>query len=140
MTRTVKFYHEQTGLLLSHTLTASNERDVGPNTPAGHKAIDVPKAGLDHLSQRVDVATGAVVDYQPPQPSDDHEWNHVTKRWDLNHAALERLHLANERRLRIDTLTKQKPDLVGDVLLDKPGALAKLRAADTEIELLRAQL
>lgn len=33
----------------------------------------------DHLSQRVDLTTGKVIDYQPPQPSINHVWR--DKRW-----------------------------------------------------------
>lgn len=35
----------------------------------------------DRLSQRVDLATGLVIDYQPPQPSINHAWDSETKRW-----------------------------------------------------------
>lgn len=35
----------------------------------------------DGLSQRVDVATGLVIDYQPNQPSANHVWNAGSKRW-----------------------------------------------------------
>lgn len=40
---------------------------------------------FDHLSQRVDLSTGKVVDWQPPKPDDTplvrHEWDKDTKRW-----------------------------------------------------------
>jgi hypothetical protein len=35
----------------------------------------------DGLCQRVDVQTGEVVDYQPPRPSPNHDWDEQTKRW-----------------------------------------------------------
>jgi len=39
----------------------------------------------DHLSKRVDIATGEVVDYQPPAPADDADktwsWDDAIKRW-----------------------------------------------------------
>lgn len=35
----------------------------------------------DALSQRVDLATGLVIDYQPPQPSPDHAWDAELRRW-----------------------------------------------------------
>lgn len=41
------------------------------NTPSGCAAIE---GEVDALSQRVDPQTLEVVDYQPPQPSIDHEW------------------------------------------------------------------
>lgn len=53
------------------------------NTPLGLTPVD----GLhDHLSKRFDLATGTVVDWQPPKPEGDeftdHEWNDDTKRWE----------------------------------------------------------
>ena len=52
------------------------------NTPAGCGAI----AGQhDHMCRRIDLATGDVVDYQPPHPGDDSLrtwlWDASTKRW-----------------------------------------------------------
>ncbi|MEB0133770.1 hypothetical protein QN362_00325 [Actimicrobium sp. CCC2.4] len=35
----------------------------------------------DALSQRIDLVTGLVIDYQPEQPSPDHAWDADTKRW-----------------------------------------------------------
>jgi hypothetical protein len=35
----------------------------------------------DALSEKVDIETGLVIDYQPPQPSDIHAWDANTKRW-----------------------------------------------------------
>lgn len=136
------FFDVETGLLhekcvVLNVQSADVQTVARANAPAGHEPIE---GAYDHLSQRVDVPSGKVVDYQPPQPSTDHEWNHVTKRWDLNQAALERLHLANEKRLRLAVLTAKKPDLVSDALLGKEGAMDKLRVADNEIELLKEQL
>lgn len=40
---------------------------------------------FDHLSERIDLATGEVVDYRPPAPPDDElrtwAWDETTKRW-----------------------------------------------------------
>jgi hypothetical protein len=86
------------------------------------------------------LTTGKVVDYQPPQPSDDHEWNHVIKRWQLNHAALERVHMFYEKRLRLSALSEQLPELIAAVVLEKKDAKEKLQNASNEIELLRRDL
>lgn len=72
--RNVTFYHKDTGLLHPVTVVTNDDRAVALNTPADHVAIDHPEGGrLDHLSQRVDVTTGNVADYQAP-PSPDQEW------------------------------------------------------------------
>jgi hypothetical protein len=55
--------------------------------PGDHLDANVPDGcgctmdAVDPLSQRVDMATGLVVGYQPPAPSDDHQWDESTKRW-----------------------------------------------------------
>lgn len=50
----------------------------------------------DHLSQRVDLQTGEVVDYIPPQPTPRHEWNPETKRWVYVPGEAEALYFARE--------------------------------------------
>lgn len=59
----------------------------------------------DHLSQRVDLETGAVIDYQPPQPSENHAWNAETRRWEyvppraeIELQVWERIKVERERR------------------------------------------
>lgn len=53
-----------------------------PALPEGIGAIE---GAYDHLSQRVDIETGEVVDWQPDKPEGDeytdHEWDAGTKRW-----------------------------------------------------------
>jgi hypothetical protein len=44
----------------------------------GHGCV---QGDYDLLSQRVDVESGLVVDYQPPSPSENHAWDSGTKRW-----------------------------------------------------------
>jgi hypothetical protein len=71
------FYDELTGAISKRTYQGP-ERYLDRNTPTGHVAI----AGeYDWLSQRVDVATGEVVAYRPPQPDAEHEWNATIRRW-----------------------------------------------------------
>jgi hypothetical protein len=81
MSRTWSFYDTETGALAAGRLTCSPAQ-LAANTPAGHAAIE---GRFDHLSQRVDIATGQVVDYQPPAPGDDDlrtwAWNADTRRW-----------------------------------------------------------
>lgn len=70
-----------------------------PVPPDGIGAID---GAYDHLSQRVDLETGEVVDWQPDKPAGDeytdHEWDANTKRWRSV------LTLAGERRSVIERL------------------------------------
>lgn len=52
------------------------------NTPAGHGVVT---GVVDWESQRVDLSTGAVVDWQPPRPADEAmrtwTWNEQARRW-----------------------------------------------------------
>jgi hypothetical protein len=80
----VHFYDDKTGLFTGvsiHT-NLSEPKDVKAfikdNTPAGHGSY---VGYVDALSQKMDLASGQIVDYKPPQPSPRHEWNVVTKRW-----------------------------------------------------------
>lgn len=132
--KAVSFYRKDTGLFNGTHLIASDAKVVALNTPAGHIAID---GHHDHLSQKVDLATGHIVDYRPPRPSPDDEWNMETKRWEPSAAAvaqaskraaagarIEQMHIASVRALREHALG------IGD-------AAVRLKAIDDEIALLR---
>lgn len=75
--RTYSIYEIAGGMFTGKTLTCMQEH-AKTNVPNGFNIIE---GRYDHLSQRVDVNTGKVVDYQPPQPSPNHKWDAITKRW-----------------------------------------------------------
>ena len=54
----------------------------------------------DKLSQRVDLTTGEVVDYIPPQPAPSFSWDAATKRWAYVASAAELLHDAQESAMK----------------------------------------
>lgn len=64
------FYDPTTGLFTGHVLSGS-DNDLAANLPENLAAI---QGRYDRLSQRVNVETQQVEDWQPPQPDDDHEW------------------------------------------------------------------
>jgi len=80
MMKSWSFASEQTGLI-AETVVQCSERRIGENTPVGMVAIE---GHHDHLSKRVDLATGEVVDWQPPAPPDTDletfEWDAAPKR------------------------------------------------------------
>lgn len=81
MSSTWSFYDAATGTFSRGRIVCSPAQ-LAANTPHGC----VPIAGaFDPLSQRVDIGTGQVVDYQPPAPTDDDlrtwAWNADTRRW-----------------------------------------------------------
>lgn len=135
------FYHKETGILHPVSVLLSDDSALAANVPPDHVPIDQPPEGpLDMLSQRIDVATGKVVDYQPPAPSDKHVWNASTKRWELSAetrlAALKRRAAA----ARIAELEVSQARAVREHLLGNADAINRLRAIDDEISALRASL
>jgi hypothetical protein len=84
----VNFYDESTGQFSRHICVSASalDRTIVANTPAGHK----PYIGqVDMESQRMDVATGRVVDFRPESPGDDYEWHTVMRRWVKSQAVLQ---------------------------------------------------
>jgi hypothetical protein len=79
--KTWSFYDTATGAIAPGAMTCTAAQ-VAANTPPGHSTIE---GRFDHRSQRVDLATGQVVDCQPPAPADDElrtwAWNADTRRW-----------------------------------------------------------
>lgn len=130
-------YREDTGEFTGRTLSGS-DADLEINTRSGYAW----KSGsFDHLSQRVDVSTSDVTDYQPPQPDDDHEWNTQAKRWIKRPAAAARdakraTALAEIRRLE----TEVQPRVQREIDLGYDGALQRLIELDQKIQELRAHL
>lgn len=95
MNRWYSHYRLDTGEIL-----AFSEKCLEPPTPA--EGFGILEGTYDHLSQRVDLDTGEVVDWQPDKPAGDdytdHEWDEGAKRW------LPVLTLAGERRALVTRL------------------------------------
>jgi hypothetical protein len=133
--RQVSFYHEESGLLSGLQVLASDDKLIELNTPPDHIAID---GHHDHLSRRFDLEKGELVDWQPPQPSTEHEWNDNAKRWHLSAAAQKRNADRAATRARIAELERDvQPGLLRAVALDQDGAKERLAALDAEIACLR---
>jgi hypothetical protein len=74
---------------------------IDASTPPGHGAY-VGKY-VDYLSKRVDLPTGLLVEYQPPQPSRKHTWNAEAKRWQVKSRAQRELAMARIAELESST-------------------------------------
>jgi hypothetical protein len=135
MTQKWHFFDAATGLFAGRTFSGE-EAHLACNTPAG--VIAVPDV-TDPESQRVDIASGQLVDYQPPQPSSDHEWNTTTRRWRLTATAQAKLKKRQTALAAIGGLEEaRQPRAVRDALLGRgTEALQKL---DGEIAALRQDL
>jgi len=128
------FYHKVTGLFAEHVYSAC-EPLLDLNTPADHVAIE---GSFDPLSQKVDIATGQVIAYQPPAPSADHAWQADVKRWRLLPEVAERQEARRTTLTKIRELEASQGRAVREMLLT--GDRTKLVEIDTEIAKLRALL
>jgi hypothetical protein len=72
-------YSATTGLFSGAKFTASGAGLLDMNLLGDD--ISLILGEYDHLSQRVDLETGTVTEYQPPSPGASHQWNPGTKRW-----------------------------------------------------------
>ncbi len=164
--KAVSFYHAKTGALHSNQFLCSDDGLVVLNTPPGHLPIE---GHHDCLSKRVDVAAHArylvltdqikslscqwqrqaeldaawaqvLVDYQPPQPSPDHEWDATTKRWQLTAAAQANAAARSAAHARIAALEASQHALVREMLLGSASAHPQLQAIQEEITALQASL
>ena len=134
---TYSFYHPETGQIHRQAFGTDDARMLKANTPAGYVATP---GCLDPLSQRMDVATGKIVDYQPPSPSIDHEWNATTKRWQINAAVTAKAEAHRSALASIAALETSGVRAVRELALGHAGALDRLKALDIEIAAQRLKL
>jgi hypothetical protein len=139
--RQFHFYDASTGLFHSSSVVinapSGHEETAQKHCPDDHKIIE---GVFEPLCHRVDIATGTVVDYQPPAPSLEHEWNGETKRWQLTGAAADREHRRTAASARIAELEASQHRLVREILLGRVSGLANLQLLDDEIHSLRSQV
>jgi hypothetical protein len=138
----VTFFDNATGLLHQKSVQAPDDHTIALNTPEGHTAIDHPREGplLDCFSQRVDVATGNIVDYRPPAPSAEHEWHAPSRRWHLSAPAQARNRERATAVRQIAALEARGQRAIREVFLGYDGASARVKDIDDQIIALRKQL
>ncbi len=133
------FYDLTTGLFRRQRLASSDPALVEANTPPGCGAY---AGAVDPESQRIDLATGALVDWQPDQPSSEHEWDPAARRWELTRDAAKREARRIDAEREIERLERQQLRAMREVALDggNEDAKTRLRAIDDEIAALRPAL
>lgn len=114
----VSFYHKDTGLLNSVQFMCSDDADLVLNTPKNHAVID---GHHDSLCKKVDIESKTVVDYQPLQPSENHEWNNFTKRWVHTKEYQVRLEKRNAAAFQISMLECRQPRILRKIALQAEG-------------------
>ena len=103
----VHIYSLETGLFTgqAHHTNAKHASAIAAfidaSTPPGHGAY-VGKY-VDYLSKKVDVQTGLLVEYQPPQPSRKHTWNPEAKRWQIKNREQREVAMARIAQLESST-------------------------------------
>jgi hypothetical protein len=137
----VFFYDAATGIFTGRSLDITDHEGaaiaIKNNTPAGQKAF---AGDADVLAERVDLETGKLVDYQPPQPSDAHEWETAVRRWRLNPEVAAAQEARRAARAQLHAVEQSQGRAIREAVLGQPGALERLRALDEQIEKLRALL
>lgn len=74
---TFSVYNKETGFFTGTYITCAGHF-LDLNVPEGCSCM---LGTYDHLSQRIDLESSTVIDYQPPQPSENHQWDADAKRW-----------------------------------------------------------
>lgn len=131
---------------------------IDESTPPGHGAY-IGKY-VDYMSKKVDLETGLLVEYQPPQPSRKHVWNPEARRWQLKNReqreqALKRiaeLEASTHRAVR-ETLIRacEAVDALKEAVAPKSpevreavdtlySSVARLEVSEAELEELRRDL
>lgn len=118
--KTWHFYDLATGIFTGRSFGPTEDGCVNGSCFPGEGAkCDV--AGWE--SQRVDVETDQVVDYQPPAPDADHEWIHDdaqgnrVRRWVLKPDAVERRNRRSMAIARIAELERKQERAMREHLL-----------------------
>jgi hypothetical protein len=130
-------YDKATGLFTGNAVHTDNRQvDIQKLIEAnfGEGFAGAPNVA-DPLAQRVDVSTGQVVDFQPPSPGSDHEWNPSLKRWVLTAAANKARDDARVREMRMATLNQEQHTLIREVLLNPTNAVAREALTNLHAEL-----
>lgn len=102
--------------------------------------IGLAEGVTDPMSQRVDIQSGALIDYQPPAPDTDHYWNVEVRRWNLKPEIAERNQRRTTAQARIDALERKQPRALREIVLGRLGAAERLQDIDNEIAELRKDL
>jgi hypothetical protein len=79
------FYDPGTGVFTGSSFVGP-ARMLAANTPPAVSVFDATTTSVDPQSQRVDVVSGELIDYQPPKPDDqggecNWQWDASSRRW-----------------------------------------------------------
>ena len=134
----VSFYDAGTGLFTGKRYSGPSKY-LKQNTPKGTRPIN---GGHDHLSFRVDLDSGTVVDYQPPRPDNDHEWSEPHRRWRLKPEIANRLRVREAALQKISDLERRQLRPARELAVDPSNeeAAHRMREIEGKILTLRSEL
>jgi hypothetical protein len=135
--KSYSFYHRDTGLLKDVVFSTDDETQLVNNIPADHVALE---GQHDALSKRVDVRTGLVIDYQPPSPSPEHEWNADTGRWQISAAVQAKAQARAAAMTALAALDIKSIRTLRELALGVAGAHDRLAAIEAAVAAERAKL
>lgn len=129
MIRQFSVYNKETGLFTGLVLSTSNPDDNwrSINVQSG---FDIIEGEYKYLQFRIE--DGQVVDYIPPRPSSDHEWNLDTKEWQLSVEAQRRLDRRGAALHAITTIELQQLRTMRELLLNPDNKDARKRLSEMD--------
>lgn len=136
--KSVQFFDAATGLWTGVQFRGADD-DIAANAPAGSVPLDAVE--FPHAMRLVD---GALVEYQPPAPDADHEWNAQTRRWQLSSDAAGRIQRKRAAQDAIEVLERQQARAMREHAIGRGGTAAQLKKRlediDDQITALRSQI
>lgn len=134
--KTWHLYDKHTGLFTGRAFQGL-ENALKGNVPEGFGArSDVD----DWQSQKVDFASGEIIDHQPQAPDSFHEWNAETKRWQLTAEREQQIAEDAAARRQLEELDRKAVRaIIEDRLGMKPSVSDKDAGAMTIAEIQAAQ-
>lgn len=137
-TKTWHVYDKTTGEFTGETFSSSVADPANDDLPNGMEA-NVPDgraviaaAHVDHLSKKIDLDTGEVVDHVPPAPSDDHFWHTDQKRWYIKPEVAGKRNRHAATMQKIDALEAKQHRIIRDIFLNDENGEAKKKLHDIE--------
>jgi hypothetical protein len=123
------FYDNATGLFSGRSGRYADEAMAQANAPEGFTAL---QGAFDRNSQRFEIESGNVIDYQPPSPGADYEWSAERKRYSKSLAAVQRDGLIAFAQQSIEMLERSQLRPIRELALDPANVAAKSRLQQIE--------
>lgn len=130
--RTVHFFSLNTGLLSAHSLrisSANADAVIKANTPPDHAPIE---GVSDPISQRVDLETRQIIDYQPSAPDEDHEWYAHIRRWVLKPDIAKARAEKSAALAEIVAIERSQQRAVRELAIDSTNESARTKLIETD--------